>query len=123
MADVAHRVGLVVFAIGVIDVALMVWIPLVWKYLASSPPSDMAGFPLLASSPNPIVTYVQSVFVGVILVVRGAGIYSKRTRGATGLVLSALAVFFLLSSLLSFTSHNNDLSIVLFLLAILLFAV
>ena len=120
----AHRVGLVVFAVGVMDVALMVWMPLAWKYLASSPPSDLVSFPLLAASPNPLATWLQSVFVGVILAVRGALIYAKRTRVATGLVSSALAVFFTLLSMLSFTYRNyRNLSLILFLLAILLFAV
>lgn len=127
MYDGAHRVGLVVFAVGVIDVALMVWMPLVWKYLVSSPPSELASFPLLAASPNPPATYLQSVFVGVILAVRGALIYAKRTRVATGLVLSALAAFFTISSMIVFTYHDNtvpvELSLVLFLLAILLFVV
>ena len=119
----AHRVGLVVFAVGVVDVALMVWMPLAWKYLVSSPSSELVSFPLLAASPNPLATWLQSVFVGVILAVRGALIYAKRTRVATGLVLSALAVFFTLLSMLSFTYHNYYLSLILFLLAILLFAV
>jgi len=119
----AHRVGLVVFAVGVIDVALMVWIPLAWKYLVSSPSSELVSFPLLAASPNPLATWLQSVFVGMILAVRGALIYAKRTRVATGIVLSALSVFFTLSSMLSFTYHNYTLSLILFLLAILLFAV
>jgi hypothetical protein len=119
----AHRVGLVVFAVGVIDVALMVWMPLAWKYLVSSPSSELVSFPLLAASPNPLATWLQSVFVGVILAVRGALIYAKRTRVATGLVLSALSVFFTLSSMLSFTYHNYTLSLILFLSAILLFAV
>lgn len=119
----AHRVGLVVFAVGVIDVALMVWMPLAWKYLVSSPSSELVSFPLLAASPNPLATWLQSVLVGVILAVRGALIYAKRTRVATGLVLSALSVFFTLSSMLSFTFHNYTLSLILFLLAILLFAV
>jgi hypothetical protein len=114
----AHRVGLVVFAVGVIDVALMVWMPLAWKYLVSSPSSELVSFPLLAASPNPLATWLQSVFVGVILAVRGALIYAKRT-----LVLSALSVFFTLSSMLSFTFQNYTLSLILFLLAILLFAV
>lgn len=119
----AHRVGVVVFAVGVIDVALMVWMPLAWKYLVSSPSSELVSFPLLAAFPNPLATWLQSVFVGVILAVRGALIYAKRTRVATGLVLSALSVFFTLSSMLSFTFHNYTLSLILFLLAILLFAV
>jgi hypothetical protein len=119
----AHRVGLVVFAVGVIDVALMVWMPLAWKYLVSSPSSELVSFPLLAASPNPLATWLQSVFVGVILAVRGALIYAKRTRVASGLVLSALSVFFTLSSMLSFTFQNYTLSLILFLLAILLFAV
>jgi hypothetical protein len=119
----AHRVGLVVFAVGVIDVALMVWMPLAWKYLVSSPSSELVSFPLLAASPNPLATWLQSVFVGMILAVRGALIYAKRTRVATGLVLSALSVFFTLSSMLSFTYHDYTLSLILFLLAILLFAV
>ena len=120
----AHRVGLVVFAVGVMDVALMVWMPLAWKYLVSSPPSDLVSFPLLAASPNPLATWLQSVFVGVILAVRGALIYAKTTRVATGLVSSALAVFFTLLSMLSFTYRNyRNLSLILFLLAILLFAV
>jgi hypothetical protein len=119
----AHRVGLVVFAVGVIDVALMVWMPLAWKYLVSSPSSELVSFPLLAASPNPLATWLQSVLVGVILAVRGALIYAKRTRVATGLVLSALSVFFTLSSMLSFTFHNYTFSLILFLLAILLFAV
>jgi len=119
----AHRVGLVVFAVGVIDVALMVWMPLAWKYLVSSPSSELVSFPLLAASPNPLATWLQSVLVGVILAVRGALIYAKRTRVATGLVLSALSIFFTLSSMLSFTFHNYTLSLILFLLAILLFAV
>ena len=119
----AHRVGLVVFAVGVVDVALMVWMPLAWKYLVSAPPSDLVSFPLLAASPNPLATWLQSVFVGVILAVRGALIYAKRTRVAAGLVLSALAVFFTLLSMISFTYHNYILSLILFLLAILLFAV
>jgi len=120
----ARRVGLVVFALGVMDVALMVWMPLAWKYLVSSPPSDLVSFPLLAASPNPLATWLQSVFVGVILAVRGALIYAKRTRVATGLVSSALAVFFTLLSMLSFTYRNyRNLSLILFLLAILLFAV
>lgn len=119
----ARRVGLVVFAVGVMNVALMVWMPLAWKYLVSAPPSDLVSFPLLAASPNPLATWLQSVFVGVILAVRGALIYAKRTRVATGLVLSALSVFFTLSSMLSFTYHNYTLSLILFLSAILLFAV
>jgi len=119
----AHRVGLVVFAVGVIDVALMVWMPLAWKYLVSSPSSELVSFPLLAASPNPLATWLQSVFVGMILAIRGALIYAKRTRVATGLVLSALSVFFTLSSMLSFTYHDYTLSLILFLLAILLFAV
>jgi hypothetical protein len=105
------------------DVALMVWMPLAWKYLVLSPRSDLASFPLLAASPNPLATWLQSVFVGVILAVRGALVYAKRTRVAVGLILSALSVFFTLSSMLSFTYHNYNLSLVLFLLAILLFAV
>ena len=119
----AHRVGLVVFAVGVVDVALMVWMPLAWKYLVSSPPSDLVSFPLLATSPNPLATWLQSVFVGIILAVRGALIYAKRTQVAPGLVLSALAVLFTLSSMISFTYHNYILSLILFLSAILLFAV
>jgi len=118
-----HKVGLVVFAVGVMDVALMVWMPLAWKYLVSSPPSDLVSFPLLAASPNPLATWLQSVFVGVILAVRGALIYAKRTRVAAGLALSALAVFFTLLSMISFTYHNYILSLILFLFAILLFAV
>ena len=119
----ARRVGFVVFAVGVMNVALMVWMPLAWKYLVSAPPSDLVSFPLLAASPNPLATWLQSVFVGVILAVRGALIYAKITRVAAGLVLSALAVFFTLLSMISFTYHNYILSLILFLLAILLFAV
>ena len=119
----ARRVGLVVFAVGVMNVALMVWMPLAWKYLVSAPPSDLVSFPLLAASPNPLATWLQSVFVGVILAVRGALIYAKRTRVAAGLALSALAVFFTLLSMISFTYHNYILSLILFLFAILLFAV
>jgi hypothetical protein len=119
----AHRVGLAVFAVGIMDVALIVWMPMAWKYLASSPPSDLLSFPLLAASPNPLATWLQSVFVGVILTVKGALIYAKRTRVTTGLVSSALAVLFTLSSMLTFTYRNYPLSLILFLLAILSFAV
>ena len=119
----AHRVGLAVFAVGVMDVVLMVWMPMAWKYLASSPPSDLLSFPLLAASPNPLATWLQSVFVGVILAVKGSLIYAKRTRVATGLVSSALAVFLTVSSMLLFTYRNYALSLILFLLAVILFAV
>jgi hypothetical protein len=67
----AHNVGLTVFFIGVIDVTLTLWIPLVWKY-AFSPSLGLLDFPLLSVSLNPLATWLQSVFVGAILVVRGA---------------------------------------------------
>jgi len=60
----AHRVRLVVFAVGVMDVAMMVWMSLAWKYLVSPPLSGLVNFPLLAASPNPLATWLQSVFVG-----------------------------------------------------------
>lgn len=118
----AHRVGLIVFTLGVIDVALLLWMPLLWKYVAS-PSSDIISFPLFTVSPNPLAIWLQSVFVGAILAVRGAFIYTKRTRIATGVVLSFLSVLFVLSSMLSFANQNYSLSLILFLFAILLFGV
>jgi uncharacterized membrane protein len=72
---------------------------------------------LLAASPDPAATYLQAVFVGVILVVGGARIYSDRTRVARGLMLSSLAVLFMLSAMVSFTYRSYDLSLASLLLA------
>lgn len=113
---------MVLFAAGVADVALMVWIPLAWTTAVSLAPSQLIGFPLLAASPNPLATYLQSVFVGVILAVRGAQVYARSAPIGKGLALSALSVLFMLSSMVSFTYQDVNFSLIFLLLAVLLFA-
>lgn len=120
-ADV-HRVGLTVFAIGVIDIALTLWIPLIWNYTFSSS-SGLLDFPLLSASPNPLATWLQSVFVGAILVVRGAFIYTRRSKILKGLILTALSAILTLISMISFTSLDVNLSLVSFIIALVLFVV
>jgi hypothetical protein len=117
----AHRVGLVVFLIGVLDVALTLWTPFIWKLLASS--SDISSFPLLAFSPNPLAAWLQSVFIGVIVAVRGAFIYTKTTPIMKSLLLTALSALFTLLSMIYFSSQDYTLSLVTFIIAVMLFAV
>jgi len=117
-----HNVGLAVFAIGVMDVALMLWIPLIWKY-TFSPSSGLLDFPLLSASPNPLATWLQSVFIGAILVVRGAFIYTRRPKIVKGLILTALSAILTLISMISFTSLDVNLSLASFIIALVLFVV
>jgi hypothetical protein len=118
----AQKVGLIVFAIGVLDVALMLWMPMTWKYLVSHS-SEISSFPLFTASPNPLALWLQSVFVGVILVVGGAFIYTKRAPVFKGLVLTGLSVLFTLLSMVLFSSQDYTLSLITFVIAIVFFAV
>jgi len=118
----AHKIGLTVVAIGVIDVALTLWLPLIWKYIFS-PSSGLLDFPLLAASPNPLATGLQSVFIGAILVVRGAFIYARRSKIVKDLILTALSAVLTLISMISFTSLDVNLSLVSFIIALVLFVV
>jgi hypothetical protein len=116
-----HKIGLAMFILGALDVVLAELIPALWLNLAASPSAEITSFPLLAASPDPAATYLQAVFVGVILVVGGARIYSQRTQAAKGLLLSSLAVLFMLSAMTSFTYRSYDLSLVSLLLAVMFF--
>ena len=118
----AHNVGSSVFAVGVIDVALTLWIPLIWKY-AFSPSSGLLDFPFLSISPNPLATWLQSVFVGTILVVRGAFIYTRRSTINRSVILTALSVILTLISIISFETLDVNLSLVSFITALVLFVV
>jgi hypothetical protein len=117
----AQKVGLIVFAVGVLDVTLMLWMPMVWKYVTSS--SSEISFPLFTASPNPLAMWLQSIFVGVILAVRGAFIYTKGTPIVKGLILTALSALFTLISMVSFSIQNYNPSLITFVIAILFFAV
>ena len=117
----AQRVGLIVFAVGIIDVVLTLWIPMALKYATSS--SSEITFPLFTATSNPLATWLQSVFVAVILVARGAFIYTKRTSIVKGLILTALSALFTLSSMVFFSVHNYNLSLVTFVIAIVFLVV
>ena len=114
-----HLVGRVVFALGAIDIATIVWLRLAWEHVAS----PGLSYPLLAISPNPLATWLQSVFVGVVLAVRGARMYSGTGKIAWELVLTLLSVILVVLSMVLFTTRDYNASLGLFLLAIALFVV
>lgn len=118
----AQKVGLIVFAVGVLDVILLLWMPMVWKYFVS-PSSAISIFPLFTASPNPLATWLQSVFIGVILVVGGAFIYTKRTPMVKGLVFTAFSVVFTIVSMVLFSNQDYTLSLITFVIAIVFFVV
>jgi hypothetical protein len=118
-----HRIGLAMFLLGALDVVLAELIPVVWLNLAASPSAEITSFPLLAASPDPAATYLQAVFVGVILAIGGARIYSQRTRATKGLLMSSLSVLFMLSAMVFFTYRSWDLSLISMLLAAAFFVI
>lgn len=118
----AQKVGLIVFAMGGLDMILMLCVSMIWKYLVS-PSSDISNFPLFSASPNPLAMWLQSIFIGVILAVGGAFIYTKRTPIVKGLVFTTISCLFTLLSMVLFSIQDYTLSLIMFVIAIVFFVV
>jgi hypothetical protein len=114
-----QEVGLTLFILGAVDILAMMVFPFVWKYLTAS---ELVVFPLLALSPNPLATFLQSVFVGVVLAVRGGLIYAQRTPIPKGIVLTVLSVILIILAMITFTIQNYLAALLFFMLAMAFFA-